>query len=277
MTLITYNRRIIVTLTAENGSSVSEQEFKTRKTISIEKSISKYPNTATIRIFNPNSNLQAIALRENVKIEVFATYADNEGDRVFKGDIKRAYSINANQNNILKIEAGDAETAIATKEIYLSYGPGTAKITIVEKCLDILGLKLAQRSRAFITGSYNGAFVANGKVINILDTIIKGIKDTNGRSYEYSIQDEQFIIAPYGSKDANIAVPVKYSPGLLLAKPIKLQDGGLSLITLLDPRFRVHGTIDMQVEGFQGLYQIRQLKFQGDSTQGDWKTEVICL
>jgi hypothetical protein len=254
MTDLYLNRKLKIKVTDSKTSEFLEVE-DLRITFETQKTIDSLPNVGVIKIYNPSLDFVNFSSRENLKVDVLTAYFEEEFDILFLGDLKRSYFPNIDVDNLFVMEVGDSENAIANSFINKSYTKGVKKKAIVQDCINILGVDILATTLNRITGSYNGGFVAFGKVMDNLDIIINslGFEETNSNDF----------------------ITVDYENGLL-KKPIPLQDGGFLLNCLLETKYLVHNTIFLNIPGYEGFFQIRQINFFGDNERNQWEANLIC-
>lgn len=265
-----FQRKTKLTIT-DTLLNESVELSENRIQFNIQKAISSLPNLAEIKITNPSENFVNFSKRENLKVDLEVAYFDDELDILFTGDLKRAYFGNTDNNNIFIIEAGDSEKLVYEAFLNKSYTNGILKKTIVKDCINLLGIDILNTTLNKITGSYNGGFVSFGKCVDVIDIIINGI------NLEWSIQNNQLLITQKGETNNIDFIELDFDNGLI-DKPITLQDNGLLLKSYIDTKLIPHNTISLNnVAGFEGLYQMRQVNFQGDNEEGIWEARIICL
>lgn len=266
--LLQRNAKITITDTLLNESvELSENRIQ----FNVQKAISSLPNLAEIKITNPSEDFVNFSKRENLKVDLEVSYFDEELDILFTGDLKRAYFGNSDINNILIIECGDAEKLIFEAFLNKSYTNGVLKKTIVKDCISLLGIDILNTTLNKIIGSYNGGFVSFNKCVDVLDIVI------NGLTLEWSIQNNQLLITEKGETNNVDFVEVDFDSGLI-DTPITLQDSGLLLKSYINTKLIPHNTLSLNnVVGFEGLYQMRKVNFQGDNEKGIWEARVVCL
>jgi len=268
MTDLYYGRNVKIRVTDPANNEILEVD-DTRVIFEVQQTIDPFPNIGTIKIYNPSSDFSNFANRENMKLDILISYFEDKYKVLFLGDIKRAYSLNTNIDNIFVIEVGDSEKAITTSFLNKSYTNGIKKKTIVSDCIKILGIDVLSNTLNRVTGTYNGGFVSFNKVIDVLDIII------NSLNLEYSIQNNQMVITEKGEIDSNNFIIIDYENGLL-KKPMRLQDGGFLLNCLLEPKYSVQKTIFLNVPDLEGYFQIRNIDFIGDNEKHKWEVNLIC-
>lgn len=270
MSNIFFERKAKVVVTDEVLNISEELEADDNRIVfSVQKNINSLPNIANISIYNPDSDFSNFSSKENLKIDLYVSYFDEEPELLFTGDLKRSYFVNKDVDNIFIIEAGDSEKNITETFINKTYIKGVKKKTIIQDCIKLLKVDVITSSLDKITGSYNGGFVCFNKVVDILDIVILSL------DLEYSIQDNQFFILKKGEINEIDSIDINYDDGLL-AKPTPLQDGGFMLRCLLNPKYTIHKTISLETEDYEGFFQIRQMDFTGDTTNKKWEVNLIC-
>jgi len=246
----------------------SSQESDNRIIFDIEKSINSLPNIANIKVYNADNDFKNFSERENLKIELYTAYAEEELELLFIGDIKRVYNQYIGTDDIIIFDCGDSETSITNSFLNKSYKNGIEKKQIVKDCLDLMGVDYLTNTLSLITGVYNGGFVCFDKTTSILDTILENL------NLEYSFQNNQIIINSKGYINKNDFITISYDTGLI-KKPSDLQDGGLQLNTYLK-NYIPHKTIYLDVDGYNSFFQIRQVIISGDTQENNWGAEIIC-
>jgi len=234
----------------------------------VEKSINSFPNLSEIKITNPSEDFVNFSKRENLKIDLETGYFEEELDILFTGDLKRAYYGNPNVDNVFVIEAGDSEKGITEAFLSKSYINKVQKRTIVKDCINLLDIDILTTTLNKITGTYNGGFVAFERCVDILNIVLGSL------GFEWSIQNNQLLISTKGETNNIDFFELSYESGLI-DKPVELQDGGLLLKAHIDTKFIPHKTVSLNVEGFEGFYQIRQAIMNGDNEEGMWEGRLI--
>ena len=243
----------------------------------IERSLSKEPNTAEIKIFNlkeDNRNQLTFAKR-GVQTILQAGYGGTMGV-IFVGNLKEVASVKEGVDWVTTVRSGDGQTAANQARFNKSYAAGTSAAKVVGELADALGINTSKAGRALReavlrdgTQQFVKGTVVKGSTYDELDRLLRSM------GLEWSIQDNELQVMTSGAPLANTAIKLSPSTGLI-GSPVVGSDKIVRVQALLQPDLMPGRKIEIESERVQGLYRIAKVVFSGSTepTAGNWYAEI---
>jgi hypothetical protein len=291
-------KRVAQVVIGKAGLGLSVEDLRIQ--FEIVKTVDKEPNYAIIKIYNLNPLNEAKVRNEYDEVIVNAGY-QGVARIVFRGNIRHVYRYREGNDWITEIDAGDGDKDYRNAIMNETLAAGTSVEQLVDRAV-----------RSFSGGTVKGttqlppARRLRGKVIsgNTRD-ILSNVANECGANW--SIQDGQLQIVRTDSVLPEQAIVVNAQTGMLKAPQIN--DKGISVTALLNPQFRVNGTIQLDNNSIKakrypnptlankterealkaeqnpirldpdGLYKILKIIHKGDTrgAGGDWVTDIECI
>jgi len=239
----------------------------------VEQNPSKEPDTLELSIYNLTKDTRANMSKARARVELSAGYTDTQ-DVIFRGDLRRAYTVAEGPDRITKIFCGDGEVAFRTSRINKTYKPGHDIIKMIKDMAGTLGVdtkdaidKIGQGTfRGGLTQLFKGKSVS-GSAADALDEMLKGL------GYQYSIQDGQLVVVPKNEATDHEAVLLSPTTGLL-GSPEAGEDGKISILALLQPRLKPFRKLKLDSLSLKGFYRIEKATHTGDTHGAPWQTQI---
>ncbi len=247
-----FNRKIQVRIT-DSKSVITIENLRIQ--YEIVKTISKEPNTATVKIYNLTDDIQNQIKGSAQDIEIIVGYEDNMA-LLFKGNIKFVYKSTLDAvDKVLEIDAGDGHHDYKNAIVNVSLSKNSNDDDIINQCTS----SLTRSSRGKITELQNNKRT-RGKVIsaptrNVLDDVAR----KNGCNW--STQDGKLtMVKNDGVIDNSVFV---ISAKQLLEQPTE-QEKSLRIKTMLNPYCRINSLIKIDnsliLEAHQDINQVQTNK-----------------
>jgi len=250
----------------------------------ITKSLISYPNLAKIIIYNANIDTRAALQRNGTRILLNAGY---EGDTnlLFVGEIRNVYHYKAGPDRISLIYAGDGQRDWDNANINTTFSASITTREVIDTLLaTFANLTVGPVEGVPDTASRLRGQTLSGKTSMVLDELAREL------GFNWSIQDEEVVISPVNSFLAgDESVLITADTGLLNV-PV-LTEVGVDVRVLLNHRllpnraFTIESTTQDSAQGnlflrtrmrseASGIYKVQEVKFVGNSRQGDWVANV---
>ncbi|MFB6371632.1 MAG: hypothetical protein ABEN55_00620 [Bradymonadaceae bacterium] len=237
------------------------REFRDlRINFDVKHTLSRSPNEATIKIWNPSPNSIAHAQRDDTVVRLFAGY---ETPRLLFTGHPKGGGVKLRHeppDKVLEIDALDGGRKLANARVNVSFGQKVGAEKIVEEMADELDVP---RGVIDIPNEFEleqgGTFV--GPVRDVMDRIATSV------GADFSIQNGTLQLL---DKDGDTGVEVSsysYENGTLLA--INRKDKGVEVKTTLDGTVRPGDRFDVDEDELGGIYKARDVRFKGDSGYAD--------
>jgi hypothetical protein len=243
----------------------------------IEKSIKRTPNTAVIRVRNlskeQRDHLSSLSVNKKagtgkIRCELVAGYKDEYG-LIFRGDLRNATHTREGATWITQVEGEDGGRSSLKARVNQTFPAGTPVATVVLACAAALGVGpgnlpsltalLATRGgRTFPAGT-----VLSGQASEELHHLLASC------GYTYSIQNGALQIQKAGKPLLAVGALLSEATGLVETPSVN-PDGTVSAKTLIIPNIYPGARCVLASAAVQGQYQIRSIKYQGNSFTKDW-------
>jgi len=257
----------------------------------------KTPNSADIRVYNPNEETIQRAQNEFTRVVLQAGYAGNYGT-IFDGTIKQARRGRESQTDTyLDITAADGDSAYNFAVMNVTLAAGSTAQDHLEQALASMssrGITMGE------TAELSASKLARGKVFY---GMTRDFLDTLGKTQDvsWSIQDGKLTLIPNNAYLPGEAVVVTAETGMI-GLPEQTQNG-ITVRTLLNPGIRVGKRLQIDNSSIQrfryglsignqptnemvkatayvandGLYRSIVVDHFGDTRGNEWYTNVIAL
>lgn len=268
----------------------------------IEKTVKRTLNHATIKIFNLHPDNANRIKGEFDEVLVKVGYA---GDPLvaFAGNVRHSYRYREGVDWITEIDAADGDFDLRNTIVNTTLAAGSSTSDAVSHIVGKMArtklghvvLKERKRIRGrVISGSVDKAF-----------DLIAAESDV-----QWSIQDGELVMVPVTSTLPTEAIVLSSDTGLLDAP--ELDDKGISATSLLNPRIRPNGKVQLDNNSFRlkvlidhkfsatakpkvqhttkpkkvkklerldpdGIYKVLKVVHKGDTRGDEWKSEVLCV
>lgn len=281
---------------AARGTGISVKDL--RITFEITKTIGSTPNPGLIKIHNLAPENEAKVKGEFDEVLVNAGY-QGSSLLIFAGNIRHTFRYRDTNDWIMEIDAADGDDDFRNTIVNATLAAGTTTSQAVNKLVAAFSKTTAGhvilKDRQRLRGK-----VMSGMARKYFDEIAAE-SDAN-----WSIQDGRLEIVPVESTLPTEAIVIRSDTGMLGAPEV--DDKGIKVICLLNPRLRVNGKILLdnndlkervrklrekrpgtkpkktKVANHQlarldpdGVYKIYKLVHKGDTRGPEWVTEIHCL
>lgn len=245
----------------------------------IEQTLTKEPNTSSIRVYNlaPDSaaDLQSKPLRARLDVGYDGTLA-----RIFDGDVRYVEPPrldNDGATTVIELFLGDGDRAYRFARIQAALAPGATARTALQKVAAAMGfvvspsiLALPQLSKRYRTG-----LVLSGAASNEMTRIARAC------GLEWSIQSGILQVLPRGSHRAETAVVVSADSGMIGqptfgGPPDKGKPPTLKVIKRIDPSRPIvpGGLIQVVSDSINGVFKVQRASLHGDTDEDAWDCEI---
>jgi len=238
-----------------------------RTEFEVSRSLGKDPNTAKVKLYNPDEVSIGLIQATGSFLQVFAGYGLIPS-QIFSGNIaKRGVTIEKRDTDkIVSIEAGDGELAYTSVPFNWHYSAGTEVNVILSNLILALGVGLGPGSPVLPPRVLLNDVTYYGRAVDALNELVT---DAGGT---WSIQDGNLEILLGDAPTSDLAVSLTPATGLI-GSP-KRTDDGVTLQSLLHTGIKpgkIINVVSFQVTGF---YKAKVVKHRGDTHVNRWQTEV---
>lgn len=250
-----------------------------RVQFSVEKTLTKHPNTADVKITNLSESTRRQMRKKHAKVVLSAGYDDTIA-RIFSGQARTTDHARQGPEWETHIQCGDGEVQFRFSRVSESYGPGAALGDIITSLGRSMGVDLGNVREQVEAGGFRGnvdqfaqGYVAHGRASTELDRILR----TAG--FEWSIQDGALQLLKPGQTSKRQAVLLSPETGLVGspehgAPDKKGKPSVMKCKSLLQPSIVPGGRVELRSQNVQGQYRVEKVKHTGDTAGGDWYSEV---
>lgn len=267
------------------GENAPREISKLKIEFEIIKSTIKYPNTAMITITNPNQNTIAALSEKDTEVTLNVGYG-TELSLIFFGKIVNVINTATSIERTVTIYARDGiqdwETAVFNKTFESTVSPKEVFDEVVKSFKEVFVAGTVELPKSF--DNLRG-MTLSGATKDVMQKILDKF------NLNWSIQDNQLIVRDELQKfETQNAVVISPETGMINSPAVT--EVGADVTTLLNPQllpYKVFNITSSNAEvtfgnllfrevprtSGEGYYWIREVKFTGNSRQGDWHSEVI--
>lgn len=230
------------------------------------------PNPSTIQIYNLGPNSRAFVSKLNDLVVLEAGYGKNP-KTIFSGNISKAITRKEGSDYVTELQAAEGLYAFQNSLINMSTSVSTPASTVVNTLLG--ALKGCGIQPGLVSGvpntNYNQGIVLSGSAI-------KKLKDVcNSLGLDFTIENGESIVLPYGQAKPTPPIPITRLNGLVGIPEVREQDitGKRSLITfktLLNPALTAFQSVFLTSKFVNGFYTIAKTTHTGDTFSLEWYT-----
>lgn len=259
----------------------------------VNKDLTQETNKCKFTVYNLTDESRAKIEKQDLKVEFFAGYRDNEGPkRIFVGTIIRTITTDEGKDVKTVIEASDGQVAVRDSVFSLSYAPGTSGEIIVKAIASNMGLPLVLGDSVTF-GAYDNGYSFVGKGADALTEIC------GGNGLDWSIQNGNLQIILQGGVLTNKGLVFSSSSGLI-GSPARIvksahnpdQDtpkrerrqqekrekpekkAGWKIETLLAPTISAGDAVKVESRMIKSWFRVETIKHTGSSIGGEFKTQL---
>jgi len=247
---------------------------------SVEKSLEREPNRATVRIANLSEALRRrIELEDDPQLEIRAGYEDLE-DVIFVGDVRDAWSERDGADIWLVVESDDGGRSYRTARIARSFQPGTALATVIYACVDAIGVGRGNSTQIAPLAELDsgGTIFANGYTVDgvawrELDRVCRSA------SLRWSIQSGVIQLRRAGQPAETRAIRLSPGTGLVGSPSRGKRDPRqrrkrIGARSLLIPGLYPGRVVVLESAEVEGNWLCRRTNYIGDSSGQDWYVDL---
>lgn len=238
-----------------------------RVEFSVTRTTGRKPNTASIKLYNPDQVSVGIIQATGAMVQLLAGYKPLPS-LIFTGNVaKRGITVEKNgTERIVVIEAGDGELSYTNARFDWHFNAGTDNNTILASLIAAMGLGLGPGSPVLPPKVYNTDVTFFGSAVRALTELCSDV------GADYSIQDGNLEILLGGLPTSELAVLLSPQTGLL-GSPARTDDG-INLTSLLNPLIKPGKPVSVTSRDFIGFVKPKVVKHTGDTRGSAWQTEV---
>jgi hypothetical protein len=246
-----------------------------RCTFKIEKTLTKEPNKADVKVFNLSQASRARCQGKGIPIVLHAGYAGTVA-QIFSGDCRQADSEKVGVDWETRFQCGDGERAYAFAHFSDSFRPGTMLKDVLVKvgktlCTDPGNLLQAVTD---IPNSFASGFVAHGPSASLMSQHMPD-------GYTWSVQNGRMEVLKSGATTADMGPLLSPNTGLVGTPAVGSPDkkGGPAtwkVKCLLQPSVRPGQRIAVQRTETAPIEEFKVVKVvhTGDTNGGDFYSEL---
>lgn len=240
----------------------------------ITKTLKKEPNTSQITVTNLSPARRSSLQHKGVKVLFEAGYKQTGVNQYFSGDVSTIDHVRegADWNTVMRL--GDGERAWQFARINESFAPRTRAADVLRKLADAMGLEIGNvdQQALGVNGVLDQGFAAVGSASHALDQFVKSLRKT------WSVQDGQIQILDR-NQALDLPIPeLSPSSGLIgspeMGSPKKKGEPALLKFKALLTPVKPGGKVKLVSERYNGFIRVEAVTFSGDSSGGDWYSEM---
>lgn len=251
----------------------------TRIAFEIERTLRPSPNPATLKLWNLTRDHQAaIEGAEDEQVVIEAGYEERGLEQLFRGTLFRGRgddrdelrSVRDGVDIVTTVEARDGGREYQEARVEQGFGPGVAVTTVVRACVEALGVGSGNvadvvGAATFIGGgnTYPEGTVLSGQASRELTRVLGSL------GLRWSVQHGAIQVMRVGRALQTQAVRLAASTGLVGAPEVGTR-GRVRARSLLNASLWPGRRVQLESERVRGLYEVRSVKYLGDSDAQDW-------
>jgi hypothetical protein len=243
----------------------------------IEKSVKRSPNTAVIRVRNlsqeQRDHLSSLSVNRakglgKIRCELIAGYKD-EHELIFRGDLRNASHTREGATWVTQVEGEDGGRSQLKARVNQTFPAGTPVATVVLACAAALGVgpgnlpSLAAQLSTRGGKIFPAGTVLSGQASEELYHLLASC------GYTYSVQNGALQVQKAGKALLSVGALLSEATGLVETPSVN-PDGTVSAKTLIIPNLYPGARCVLASAAVQGQYQIRSIKYTGNSFTKDW-------
>ncbi|VFR81279.1 FIG00643583: hypothetical protein [plant metagenome] len=264
-----------------------------RVTFEVEKDAGEQPNPSKIRVYNLAASTRKAIEEPDQRCVLYAGYRE-EGPPLLlcAGAVSFAYTFRDGPDTVTELEVRDGFIEIRDTAVSLGYGPGAQASTIIRDVAGQMGLKLVMADD-LPDRRWSGGFSFYGPARQALHKVVQGT------GLEWSVQNQQLQVIQKRGTTLRRAIVLASDTGLL-GYPERTREGakekatvrdestgerrqvvsakqqrdGWRVDSLLLPTLNPGDLVKLEAVGVNGFYRVDGLRHNGDSHDGDWRTEL---
>ena len=287
-------KRVANVIIGKSGSGllVSDNRIK----FEINKTVDAIPNSATILIYNLNSDNETRIRDEFTEVILNAGYADAP-KLAFRGSIINVSRFRDGNDRVVEIQAGDGDRDYRLSTVQATLAAGTKNAQIIDRVIGSFSSTIRGAMQIPDVARIRGK-VISGNSRDVMDALAQ---ETGSH---WSIQDGELQVISVSDVKPGIAVVVNSETGMLGAP--EWNDRGVGIKTLLNPEIQINGAIKLDNNGIRkriesakalavsretkekstktpvrldpdGIYKVIRVKHEGDTRGQEWTTSAECI
>lgn len=266
---------------------------KLRVSFQVEKDLTEESNKASVRIYNLAPENRAKLEAPDVKVNLYAGYAENTGAvQIFSGTVTQAFSQDEGADVMTELRVSDGQMNLRDSVVSVSYAPGTSGETALKDVANRMGLAVQLGENVSFSAYPDGfSFVGYGRnalteICNasglawsvqngILQVILAG-GTTGVRGLVFApdsglIESPQRIIRSNPRADETTEKRTRRQKA---GKEKPEKQAGWTIHTLLAPTVIPGDLVKVESRMVTGWFRVEALRHSGDSHGGRWVTEM---
>lgn len=259
-----WQRQVIVRIGPPGGTG---REFtQLRTTFDITMTRESTPNEGTIEVYNVAPDSAALIQDANNVVELLVGY--DVPRLIFRGNpVKDGVRVETRgADRVLHIEAQDGARAYESGRVSVSFSQEVTLAQVFDEVASQLGLPTGTIRTDSSMRFVNGVTIC-GQARDVLDQLAL----SNGSNW--LVRDGVLSFVGAGEDTGEQAVVFSASTGNLVGSPT-VKDGALTIKALIEPSMRPGKAFRVVSRDTNGDYTASEVKFAGDSTQGEFYVTV---
>lgn len=236
---------------------------------SVERSVSKSPNTAKFVVFNlPKEIRDQITKKKDPLCQLSVGY-DGSLTEIFVGSARDIVHSRSGGDISTEISCGDSEAVLKKGWISKSFSAGARLSEVAFALFDSLNLKDVSSAKAYAL-SYFGFKIANAGMVLSGNPSRELAQFCRAQGLQYSIQNGKLFISKIGDPYLQVATVLDSTSGLVDPPPTLSPKGELTCNCLLNPALTPGSLVQIVSEFVTGLFLVEKVVYQGDFAGGSW-------
>lgn len=234
--------------------------------------LGRKPNTATIRVYNLNTDNRAKLEAEarSIGVELKAGYKSTSVGTIFTGDVSSAVSERAPGGWVTPVEAGDGRRASRTSRVAQSHAAGSRVADIIRGVASSLNIGSGNTERVLsqIAGSTSGPRTVHGNAATQLDRLV------SSEGLEWSIQRGNLQFLQRGRALTGSAVVLSPDSGLI-GSPSVDKNGLVSCKCNIIPDVFPGRRIKLESASINAEFRVETANYKGSTFGPDWSISLV--
>jgi hypothetical protein len=246
----------------------------------------RQPNTCTLKIWNLSENqrqhIESLSVKKKsgrgkIRVQIEAGW-NGENSVIFSGDLRTAVTTREGPDLVTTIEGDDGGRDFLLARVSRSFPAGTSVATVIRALVQALGVGEGNLSSFQFRTRAGATFPAGTVLTGKADLELTRLLHSCGMTW--SVQNGALQILEAGKALATSAVLLRARDGLpmtgLLETPSVDPDGTVNAIACIMPGLQPGGRVQIDCPTLQGLYQVHQVRYVGDTAAEQWDAELEC-
>lgn len=252
----------------ETVGGVGREWSDLRIEFDVEKTLKREPNTAKIRLFNPDEISIGYIQSIGAFVQLYVGHGLALPSLLFSGNVSDRGVVVKREgpDTIVEIECGDGEKTFQNSDFNWAFEGPTPNNVILPLALAAMGAGLGAGAPTLPTVVYSSP-VFMGKARRTVDRLVEDAGAT------WSLQDGNVEILLTETQTLLEEVVLLTPETGLIGTP-EPSDKGMNIVGLIDGRVRPGKAVSVISSTASGLYRASRVVYSGDNWSGDFSMKI---